>query len=184
MSEATEELMHEHRAIERLIGLLERAADKIEKGTPVPPAILADAVDFMRGFADKCHHAKEEDLLFPAMARRGVPYEAGPLAVMLADHRLGRQYAAGMAAALPGYEKGHLAATATLIENMRGYAQLLRAHIHKEDFVLYPRADQVLDDGEKMQLAKEFARVEKEVTGPGEHEKHLAMLDTLEAAVG
>jgi len=184
MSNATNELMSEHRAIERVIGLLERASERMERGEQLPPAILAKAHGFLSEFVDKCHHAKEEGALFPAMAKNGVPTEGGPIGVMLMEHDEGRRYVAALGEALPGYAQGDPKAVAAVATNIRRYAQLLRAHIQKEDNVLYPLSDRVLSAGDKHGLEDEFARIEREVTGPGEHEKHLALIQELEAAAG
>lgn len=181
MSQATEDLMHEHRAIERVIGLLLNAAAKIELGTQVPVDSLEKAHGFIRDFADKCHHAKEEGVLFTAMARAGVPSQGGPIGVMLMEHEQGRGYARGIKAALPGYSTGSPEAAASLVGAIRGYGNLLLAHIQKEDNILYPLSDRVLNAAEQTQLSADFKRVEREVTGPGEHEKHLALIDELAA---
>lgn len=183
MSKATEELMHEHRAIETVIGLLIRASDRIEAGETVPVDILARAHGFIRNFADKCHHAKEENVLFTMMVQKGVPNQGGPIGVMLMEHEQGRRHAAGIKAALPGYSEGDTAAGASLVSSIRGYADLLLAHIKKEDQILYPLSDRVFSPAEKDLLEAEFARVESEITGPGEHEKHLALIGELQAAV-
>ncbi len=184
MSIATEELMHEHRAIEKVIGLLERARERIQVGEQVAPATLAKAHGFIRDFADKCHHAKEEGVLFRAMAQRGMPVQGGPIGVMLLEHEQGRRYARGIAEALPAYGEGDAKAAAALAANIAGYANLLLAHIQKEDQILYPLSDRVLSEADKQQVAAEFERVEREVAGPGEHEKHLALIAELEALVG
>ncbi|MCL4466598.1 MAG: hemerythrin domain-containing protein [Chloroflexi bacterium] len=181
MSEATQQLMLEHRAIERVIGALDKAADKISAGETVAPATIERALQFIRGFADQCHHAKEEAVLFPALGRHGVPREMGPIGVMLADHEQGRAYVKGMSAALPGYAAGDPTARAQLAENMHGYAGLLRSHIAKEDNVLYPLSDRALSAEEKAAMFEEFERIEREMTGPGEHERHLALIEELEA---
>jgi hemerythrin-like domain-containing protein len=183
MSEATEQLMTEHRAIERVIAALDKAADKIAAGETVSATTIEGALQFIRGFADQCHHAKEETVLFPALVRHGVPREMGPIGVMLSDHEHGRAFVRGMSAALPGYARGEQAAGAQLAENMRGYAGLLRAHIGKEDNVLYPLSDRVLSPAEQETMSAEFERLEREMTGPGEHERHLALIEELEALV-
>jgi hemerythrin-like domain-containing protein len=176
--------MNEHRAIETVIGLLERARDKIEAGERVSPDVLARAHGFISNFADKCHHAKEENALFKAMAERGVPVEGGPIGVMLLEHDEGRGYASGIGKAIPGYAAGDKAATADLTANITGYARLLLAHIQKEDMILYPLSVQVLSEADKQAQVDEFERIEREETGPGEHEKHLALIEDLRAAVG
>ncbi|MBW2188922.1 MAG: hemerythrin domain-containing protein, partial [Deltaproteobacteria bacterium] len=53
-------------------------------------AELVRFVSFIRDFADAYHHSKEEDMLFVAMVEQGFPREAGPIAMMLHEHELGR----------------------------------------------------------------------------------------------
>ncbi|MHB9092213.1 MAG: hemerythrin domain-containing protein, partial [Chloroflexota bacterium] len=163
MSQATQELMNEHRAIETVIGLLQRGANRIETGEQIPPDTLARAHGFILNFADHCHHAKEEHILYPAMARRGMPTQSGPIGVMLSEHEMGRRYAGAIKDALPGYAEGDAESTAMLIKSIRNYADLLLEHIQKEDGILYPLSDRVLDDEDKAELMREFERVETEL---------------------
>ncbi len=88
--EATEILMAEHRVIERMIASLEAGAARIDAGQSMRPGFFIEATDFIKGFADGCHHRKEEGVLFTAMVDNGLPLESGPIAVMLAEHEQGR----------------------------------------------------------------------------------------------
>ena len=90
MPKAIDILMQEHRLIEQVLGSLETCVVGIEQGLPAERTTIADYAAFFRGFADACHHGKEEDLLFARMIERGFPRETGPLAVMLHEHALGR----------------------------------------------------------------------------------------------
>ncbi len=177
---ATDILRDEHRGVERMLAIVEAAGKRLEAGGDVPADLYLNAIDFFRGFTDGCHHAKEEEKLFPALERRGVPREGGPIGVMLAEHEQGRAYVRAMAEASGRYAKGDKSAVAALIENGRGYAGLLRQHIAKEDGILFPMADKVLSGAEQAQLLKEFETVERERTGPGEHERYHHVLDELE----
>ena len=177
----TQELMHEHRAIERMLGILSEACDRIEAGEKVDPSHLESAVEFIRVFADKCHHGKEEDLLFPAMVKAGIPKEGGPIGAMLAEHERGRELVRGLAAAIPGYRADEPEAKQEVVRNARGYVYLLGPHIHKEDFILYPMADRVLRPAIQDYLSKGFAKVEDEIVGHGVHERFHKLLDELEA---
>ena len=82
--------MNEHRVIERVIAVLRQATDALEAGKPVPPQVFNNAIDFIRNFADTCHHAKEEGVLFASMEARGFPRQGGPIQVMLLEHEEGR----------------------------------------------------------------------------------------------
>jgi hemerythrin-like domain-containing protein len=144
--------------------------------------VFVQGVDFLRGFADRCHHHKEEQLLFPALAEKGVPTEGGPIAVMLHEHDQGRAHIRAMGAALERYQAGDRKAVQDLAAAATGYTQLLRAHIWKEDNVLFQMANQALSAEEQQALAAEFDRVELEVMGAGTHERYHQMLDSLPAA--
>lgn len=179
---ATDILKHEHRVIERVLAVLERAAKRLEAGENVPPEVFEKSLDFIRNFADRCHHAKEEGVLFAAMERKGFPREGGPIAVMLHEHDQGRGYVRGMAQAVPGYQTNP-EARKVLIYNALGYTQLLAQHIMKEDNVLYPMADQMLSAAEQKRLTAQYEEVEERAVGPGIHEKLLALANELERAV-
>jgi hemerythrin-like domain-containing protein len=177
--QATDILMSEHRVIERVIGALETGAGRLEAGKTLDAAFFLQAADFIKGFADGCHHRKEEGVLFKALARNGMSEEAGPVAVMLAEHELGRTYTRGMREAALKLQAGDESARAAVVRNALGYASLLRQHIMKEDRMLFPMAGRVIPQGEQEQVVLDFETVEHEETGEGIHEKYLALADQL-----
>ena len=181
---ATSELRTEHRAIERMLAVLEAAARQLEQGQRVRPEMLRQVVDFVRNFADRCHHAKEEENLFPRMEARGVPRQGGPIGVMLFEHEQGRAYVGAIAGAIDAYESGGQSAAPTIAENARGYVDLLRQHIMKEENVLFPMADRVLSPGDQAELDRRFEQIETERMGPGVHERYHRLLDELEREMG
>lgn len=142
-SDTTAVLRIEHQWILRVVVGLERLIAQ------APDALDLDTVEkcirFFRLFADACHHGKEEDLLFPELEARGFSRTSGPIAVMLYEHRLGREWVAKMAAALAETRQGDAEARERLIEAGHGYIDLIRGHIHKEDHVLFNMADRVVD---------------------------------------
>lgn len=176
----TQILVEEHTLILQALDALERKIAQVESGAPADPAYFQKAVEFLRTFADKCHHGKEEHLLFKTMVERGFPREAGPIAVMLHEHDVGRAFVRGIAeaAASPAPDD---AAVRRMIENGRGFIQLLRAHIDKENTILFPMADNVLGPEDHAYLEKEFERFEAEETGAGVHEAMLKLLEELKA---
>ncbi len=177
---ATEVLKQEHQVILRVIASLEKGIEHLERGATVRPGFFLDVAQFIKGFADGCHHRKEEGVLFTSMEAHGVSTQAGPIAVMLAEHEQGRRYTRGMAEAARRLEEGDQAATTEIIRNARGYVELLRQHIAKEDNVLFPMADQVIPATEHANVLEKFEHVEHEETGPGVHEKYLALAEALE----
>jgi len=181
---ATNELRTEHRAIERMLAVLETAAQRLERGERVRPEVFRQAVDFVRNFADRCHHAKEEQNLFPRMEARGVPRQGGPIGIMLFEHDEGRAYVGAIAAAIDAYERDGQTAGRVIAENARGYVDLLRQHIMKEENALFPMADRVLSAADQDELDRRFEQIETEVMGPGVHERYHRLLDELEQEMG
>ncbi len=168
----TETLKHEHQIILIVLDAAEREAQTIQKEGQLHAQRLEQMIDFFRNFADRCHHAKEEKLLFAKMHERGVPLERGPLAVMLHEHNEGRRRVSAMADALPAAGSDDPTSIVTVRDNLIGYVQLLRAHIAKEDGVLFPMADQLLKSGDQQELTEAFDRIEAEELGEGVHEKY------------
>ena len=175
----TDILKQEHRVIEQVLACLERMAERCEAGETLDAGSARDAVAFLRTFADQCHHGKEEDCLFPALEALGFPRQGGPTGVMLHEHEQGRAFIAGMEGAIGEAVAGDAGARAQWVRHARGYANLLRQHIQKEDHCLFAMADQALPDAEQQRLLEAFGRVEHEDMGPGTHEKYLKIADAL-----
>lgn len=175
-------LIDEHKAIKRMLGVAGRVSDRLERGEAVPPEHLAKITEFIRGFADRCHHAKEEGLLFPAMEKAGIPREGGPIGVMFHEHKAGRDYVRKMTDAAAKCSAGDPQGGSEFAAHARGYIDLLQRHIDKEDNVLYRMADARLTEADQIALVKGFSLVEREAAGPGAHERYHAILTELEAA--
>jgi len=180
----TAELSHEHQAILRMITILDHIADRLDTGAAVDPDDLDRAVDFIRAFADKCHHGKEEGHLFPEMEKAGIPREHGPIGVMLAEHAEGRRLTGEMAAAVPVWRRGDGAGRLGFVQAARSYIALLTQHIHKEDHVLFPMADARLSPEQQRRVAAGFAEVERTVIGEGGHEELERLLVRMAATYG
>src|SRR3990167_8805692 len=126
---------------------------------------------FIKNFVDKCHHGKEEDLLFPAMEEAGIPKKEGPIGMMLMEHDMGRGYVKGMRENISNPEK--------FIADARGYIELLRQHIEKENNILYQMADTNISQTKDSELLREFDKLELERIGPGKHKEFHKMLERL-----
>jgi hemerythrin-like domain-containing protein/uncharacterized protein (DUF2249 family) len=174
---ATEALKHEHRVIEKVLASLEKLAEPSREVSIEP---WRNVLEFIRGFADQCHHHKEERLLFPALEKQGIPLEGGPIGVMLAEHEEGRGYVRAMVDALANAEKDPKAAKDMLAQNAGSYLRLLREHIQKEEEVLFNIADETLSPDEQKQLVREFEEHEEKEIGLGVHEKYLRIAHELE----
>jgi hemerythrin-like domain-containing protein len=150
-----EALLEEHRLILKALDLLEAAAGRLEAGDAVPDSWWRTLLDWLRGFADARHHAKEENVLFPAMVRCGAPERGGPIDVMLEEHVEGRALLAAMADGTPG----HRASAA------RRYVRLLRDHIDKENGILFPFAEAIFDPATVVVVRREFETADEAADG-------------------
>ena len=103
----TEELKKEHQAVLLMLKIMDSLCAKL-KDDEVDPDHLLKIVDFIEVFVDKCHHGKEELILFPAMEVSGIPVENGPLGVMMHEHTTGRNCVRGMNVAANEYKNGNL----------------------------------------------------------------------------
>ncbi|MHB8764679.1 MAG: hemerythrin domain-containing protein [Deferrisomatales bacterium] len=159
-ADVTAVLTEEHRLILRMIDLLERNTVRLEQGRFEEWAFFLDAVDFIRSYADRFHHAKEEDILFRELVRNGMPAENSPVAAMLLAHDHGRAFVRGMEEATLRARAGDRAAVPQIVENARGYAALLRDHIDKEDHILYPLAERVLPAGWRDDILVQYQAAE------------------------
>jgi hemerythrin-like domain-containing protein len=180
----TEILMEEHRVIERVLACLEKMADDAAATRRIDVASATDAILFLRTFADACHHAKEEQRLFPAMERCGLPGDAGPTAVMRQEHEMGRNHVRAMDSAVTASTKGTAGAVDRFVAESRAFVDLLREHIAKEDQILFPMADKILPASVQDDLLAGFEHAEKHEMGEGTHEKFLALADRLAARWG
>ena len=175
---ATAILRQEHDAILKMLAVTEETCEMLDRGTPVPAVRLDEILEFFQVFADRCHHGKEEDLLFPLLEQKGIPRFGGPVGVMLNEHELGRAFVRDLAAITRAYATDSSAGP-RWASAARGYAALLKAHIQKENTVLFVIAERLLSPAEQEQLARDFDRIESEKIGAGTHERLHQMLDRL-----
>lgn len=160
-------LMDEHRLILSALDALDGYARRLRRNEPVERGDLARFVSFIRDFADARHHGKEEDILFATMVEQGFPREAGPIAVMLAEHEENRALTRAMAAGIERDGAWNEAERRRVAEAASAYADLLRGHISKEDNVLYPMARANLGAAAYAKIGDACAAFERERAGSG-----------------
>lgn len=172
--------MHEHQVILHMLTGAEKQLQTIESTQKVDVEKVEKIIDFSRNFTDACHHAKEEKHFFVRLVERGMSKEQGPIAVMLHDHSVGRDLIQSMDQALGEVKAGKKEATAKVAQTLSQYIELLKAHIMKENNILFPMSDQYLNNNDQSDLEKAFDKLEKEETGEGVHEKYHQMAHEIE----
>lgn len=156
----TQALVDEHRLILRMIALLEKNAPLTAAGRYNNWQFYLDGVDFIRSYADRFHHAKEEDILFEALVTNGMPRANSPIAAMLMEHDQGRAFVKTMETAAQEALDGLPGREGIIAENALAYAGLLREHIAKEDDILYPLAERVIPDSMRAGIVAGYAAAE------------------------
>ncbi len=155
----TGRLRQEHQLILQVAGVLDDIVTATEGGADFDFGTADRCISFFRLFVDAFHHGKEEGLLFPELGNHGLPPDGGPIAVMLAEHGEGRAYVGQMAGAIKDARGGNAAARAALLAAARGYVDLIRSHIAKEDTVLFTMADQMIAGADCIRLCGAYDTV-------------------------
>lgn len=176
---ATKQLTTEHQAVKLMLQILDEIAKRLEKKEKIDPQHLDQLIEFIKVFVDGCHHAKEEDLLFPELEKVGIPREGGPIEVMLMDHDQERIIVKDLTRAVKEYQEGDSQAASKISQYIKSLRTLLLEHIDKEDNILYPIADMHLGEKEQDRLFEGFEKIENEKVGAGKHEQFHQMLDKL-----
>ncbi|MBN1461345.1 MAG: hemerythrin domain-containing protein [Armatimonadetes bacterium] len=167
---ATENLEADHRIIEVALPVLARLGEEAARGR-MPEELPVEAVlDFIKTFADAYHHGKEEQHLFVALEARGVPRNEGLVFELLKEHGQARKHVRQLQAALGETSGSERERAREFSEHARGYVELLRTHIEKEDTQLWELAERALSPEDDDDLRAGYAAVEREVLGELGHE--------------
>ncbi len=177
----TEDLIHEHNAIKIMLSIMKKIAENIRNEKGVDTKDVEEIVDFLKTFADKCHHGKEENALFHALVKAGIPNENGPVGVMLHEHVIGRGYIKDIGTSTDRYKKGNSQSVELIADSLLNYVNLLENHIQKEENVLFRMADKVLPAQIQDEIYEQFEKIEEEVIGHGVHEKFHELLKQLKS---
>jgi hemerythrin-like domain-containing protein len=174
----TDILKQEHEVILGVLNSFDKEAKHIYETATVDHVRISKYLDFLRNFADKCHHLKEEDTLFPKMNERGMPSEGGPIGVMLYEHEIGRKYLQNIDD-LNNKTGTDTATINSIVSNIHGYYELLTGHIFKENNILFEMANNILTDEDNKNLLETFEHKEKNELGEGFHEKYKQLAEEL-----
>ena len=174
----TQVLVDEHKLILRMIALVEDNTTLLEAGKFRNWQFYLDAVDFIRNYADRFHHAKEEDVLFMELVKNGMPEKQSPIEAMHMEHDQGRAHVRAMEEAALKALDGEAGQGTVIAEHAKGYAELLRGHIDKENDILYPLAERILPEEirNNMLAAYEGAKSRH----PGLEEKYRLLVEDYE----
>lgn len=166
-------LMDEHRYILLVAKAIQRECEQLQTGKEVDVEFFEKAIDFIRNYADKFHHAKEEHIFFQEMDRSLDEIHCDPREHINYEHDVGRKFVAGLEKALKECNKKEV------LKNARGYAELIEEHIFEENTVLYPMVETAIKPGRQKWMTLKAERVEEEHF-KGTKQKYLAIAKEFE----
>ena len=127
-------LMIEHRLIERMIKVMSDELEKIKKHGKADTVFIETAVDFIRIYADRCHHGKEEDILFRDLAKKKISDEHERIMQeLIEEHKMGRNNVQKLVAAKEKYDQGNKDVLKDIVSNIEMLVKFYPKHIEKED---------------------------------------------------
>lgn len=174
-------LVNEHDNIKKALKVIRKICVGILDGKQVPTDDIALIIDFIKNYADKYHHGKEEDMLFKEMATELIDkIGTGPIQGMFIEHDFGRAFIRDLEVALEAYRKGNEEVKVDIIANAMGYANLLEKHIYKEDNMLYKFAQNNLSEKTLNKLDSEFKDFEEDKIHTNTRNKYLSLVEDLE----
>lgn len=156
---STESLRKDHDLISKVLKAMEVTIELLQKNTTIPESILRPVIDFTKNFTDICHHGKEEESLFPALEKTGMPKNIGPIAVMLMEHEISRRLGTKMEESAAHYlDTGE---SQDLISYMQQYVEHVSEHLWKENNRLFMMAEMRLNNNSE-QVRKSLQQIEEQ----------------------
>lgn len=171
----------EHENITRMLKVLRNISYRVLTLGDFELEDIYKVIDFIRNYADKHHHGKEEDILFETMNKKIEKLaKAGAITGMYIEHDMGRLYMINLEKALERYRAGDDYSRLDIIANAISYTDLLERHMGKENAALYKFAENMLDEESKVYIEKQASKIEELAKKTGIQEKYLAILQELE----
>jgi hemerythrin-like domain-containing protein len=162
-------LMWEHRLIEKMLASMMRHIDQVEKSKKVNPLIIDMAVDFVRTYADRTHHGKEEEILFRDLAKKNLTPELKKIMQeLLNEHVWGRKTTAALVAAKEKYLQGDAGKLTEIIDLARQLGNFYPKHIEKEDKHFFYPCQEYFNKDEQEKMLAEFWEFDRKMI----HEKY------------
>jgi hemerythrin-like domain-containing protein len=169
-------LMIEHRLIERMLELIKSEAARIRDSNEINPVFIDNAVDFVRVYADRTHHGKEEDILFRDLAKKNVTGEEKRImGELIQEHVLGRKTVGDLVDAKKRHFAGDHAALEIVVEKLEFLVSFYPRHIEKEDKVFFPAMMKYLSVEEQERMLSEFREFDRNMI----HEKYRHLVEEL-----
>jgi hemerythrin-like domain-containing protein len=166
-------LMIEHRLIERMIDVMKEEFLLIEREKKADPEFIEAAVDFIRTYADRCHHGKEEDILFRDLGvKKLTDKQKRTMEELVEEHKWGRRVTTRLVEANTRYVQGNKEALSAIMDCIKALIEFYPKHIEKEDKHFFIPCMDYFTEAEKEAMLKEEWEFDKSLI----HEKYRNMV--------
>jgi len=170
-------LMIEHRLTERMLSVINRALKRVEQKQAIDSFFVDLAVDFIRTYADRAHHGKEEEILFRKLESRNLSNaDRQVMNELIEEHAFGRKITKALVDANLQNRNGNGSALASVTAQLRTLVEYYPKHIEKEDNVFFPASRSYMTDDEDQTMLAEFIEFDRKMI----HEKYNAIVRSLE----
>ena len=170
-------LMIEHRLIERMIKLMEIEMQNIDRDSKSDISFIENACDFLKTYADRCHHGKEEDILFSKLKDKNLSEEHREiLGQLINEHKLARKTTSELAAVNQDYKNGLKDRVSDIQRHLKALTGLYPEHIKKEDKIFFIPSMNYLTDEEKDEMLGSFQEFDRNLI----HEKYKSLVSDYE----
>jgi hemerythrin-like domain-containing protein len=175
----TDDLINDHKAIKVMLDIMDKIAENIKNGNGFELNDIRKIIDFQKIFVEKCHHGKEETALFPALVLEGVQNENGPVGVMLNEHTSGKRLIQDLSMVIEKCKIDRTCSGKFVADTLTKYVNLLKSHIQKEETILFPMVNKLLNEQKQKVIFEQFERIEETEIGHGVREQHHELLEQL-----
>jgi len=173
-------MVDEHKNIKKMLVITRKYCSMLLNNEAFDLNVFNEIIDFIRNYADKHHHGKEEEMLFNKMEEECVEAIKKTIRYgMLVEHDMGRMYVRDLEEALKRYKDGDEDAKLDIIANAISYTHLLQRHIDKEDNILYKYAINNLSKDTLDKLDKESLEFEENAKKNGTQDKYIKLIEKL-----
>ncbi len=168
-------LMIEHRLIERMLKIVLKEVSAMKDSGTADPVIIDTIVDFIRVYADRTHHGKEEDILFTALEKKNMSdSDRALMAELVEEHKFGRKTTQALVDARNKYVAGNREVVLSIIKHLETLADFYPEHIRKEDKIFFPSTETLFSQQELDTMLEDFREFDRKMI----HEKYTAVVET------
>ncbi len=171
-------MMIEHRLIEKMLHIVSKELDAIKKDNEVDPVFIDTIVDFIKIYADRTHHGKEEDILFKALEKKKLDAEDSAMMLdLINDHKQARRVVGQLVDAKKMYLEGDATCSTVVSDSLSFLINFYPKHIEKEDKIFFPNTEIYFSAAELDDMLNDFWEFDRKMI----HEKYNRLYETLKS---